>query len=283
MLFRGESSHEPPTACVGRLGIGLSPNGRDFTCQAEPVLVPDSPHDSHGLAHPRLTLAGGVFLLTYAAYDGETYRLCLATSTDLKTWFRHGPLFPEAEANGIEATSGTIFPQPSTDGKYVMYVGAQDLYIATSENLLEWDLQKKPILKRSKCADFASHGIDSGPSPFLTKDGIVVILNGTDRRGHVRVFAALFNAEDPGKCLAQLKKPCLEAQEDWERFGYLPNVLRATGLSLIDDRLNLYYSGADRYIGVATCPVPKNFVPFLEAEGTEEAEPSKDKPKICGV
>jgi beta-1,2-mannosidase len=286
MLFRGESAHEPPTNCVGRLGIGFSPNGKDFQCQGEPVLVPDSPYESHGLANPRLTLAGGVFLLTYAAFDGERYRLCLATSTNLRKWFRHGPLFPEFEAKGGEATSGTIFPQYTHDGKYIMYVGAEDLYMATSSDLIEWELKKKPVLKRSKCADFAAKSIDSGPSPFLTKDGIVVLLNGADRKNHGRVFAALFDGEDPSKCLAQLKTPCLEPEHDWEKFGYLPNVVRATGLSLIDGQFHIYYSGADRRIGMATAPVPKNYVPFLEEDSQEsktKEKPKEDKPKICGV
>ena len=250
------------------------------------MLVPDSPYESHGLAHPRLTLAGGVFLLTYAAYDGERYRLCLATSTNLRKWFRHGPLFPEFEAKGGQATSGTIFPQFTKDGKYFMYVGAEDLYLATSSDLIEWELKKKPVLKRSKCSSFAAKGIDSGPSPFQTKDGIVVLLNGTDRKNHVRVFAALFDSEDPSKTLADLKTPCLEAEHDWERFGYLPNCVRATGLSLIDDQFHLYYSGADRRIGMATAPVPKNYVPFLaagEEETVPKEKPDEDKPKICGV
>lgn len=286
MLFRGESAHEPPTNCVGRLGIGFSPNGRDFECQGEPVLVPDSPYESHGLAHPRLCLAGGVFLLTYAAFDGKRYRLCLATSTNLRTWFRHGPLFPEFESDGGRPTSAVIMPQYTNDGKYLMYVGAQDLYLATSTDLIDWELQPKPVLKRAKCPDFAKKALDPGPSPFLTKDGLVVILNATDQKNHVQVFAALFESAKPDKMVAHLKTPCLVAEHDWERFGYLPNVVRATGLSLIDESFHLYYSGGDRHIGVVTAPVPKNYVPFLaetEAEPEKKSTNKKNKPKVCGV
>lgn len=279
MLFRGESMLEPPKGCVGRLGVGFSPNGRDFQCEGDPILVPDSPYESHGLANPRLTLAGGVFLLTYAAYDGKKYRLCLATSTDMKAWFRHGPLFPDFDQ---QATAAAILAKPANDGRYYMYVGAGDLYVASSTDLIEWELQKKPVLKRAKCGDFAAKSVSPGPSPFFTTHGIVAVLNATDSKNHNRVFAALFDAENPTKSLAQLKEPFLKAEQDWERFGYLPNVVRASGLSLKNNSFHLYYSGADRFIGMATALVPKGYFPEKEAEESEERS-AEDNPPVCGV
>ena len=116
MLFRGESRHEPPTGCVGRLGMGVSRNGIDFECRAEPSLVPDAPYEAYGLAHPRLTLAGGVFILTYSAFDGTNYRLCLATSSDMVHWYRHGPIFPEFEERNINTSSASIPLRPAQTG-----------------------------------------------------------------------------------------------------------------------------------------------------------------------
>lgn len=282
MVFRGEDKAERPTKCVGRLGTGVSLNGIDFDCPSEPALVPDSPFESRGLAHPRLVLAGGVFILTYAAYDGARYRLCLATSTDSKNWFRHGPLFPELEDKGLDVTSGSIIAVPASDGKYYMYVGAGDLYMASSMDLLNWELQSKPVLKRKKSLSFASREINTGPSPFITRHGIVAILNGTDARYRTRPFAALFNLEKPGECEAYLREPFMESEHDWERFGYMTDSISVSGLSLRDDTFHLYYSGADRCMGLATAPVPKAYL-FGSEESDEETSDTKDKPKICGV
>ena len=273
ILFRGESAKEPPTGCVGRLGIGFSSNGVDFQCRSEPALAPDSPYEAYGLAHPRLALVGGVFLLTYAAFDGARYRLCLATSIDLKAWFRHGPLFPEFEGNEGNTYSGSVMPQYSEDGRYFMFVGAGDLWLASSTDLVNWELNSKPTLKREDCPDFAAQSIQPGPSPFLTKDGVVIVLNATDKRNYTKVFAALLDGKDPSQCLAHLKQPFLVPEHDWEMFGYLPQVVRATGLTLIDDQFNLYYSGADRCIGMATAPVPAEFLPVPAIE-SEEPEAS---------
>jgi predicted GH43/DUF377 family glycosyl hydrolase len=283
MLFRGESRHEPPTSCIGRLGIGLSKDGIQFECRGEPALVPDAPYEAYGLAHPRLTLAGGVFILTYSAYDGARYRLCLATSTDLVHWFRHGPIFPEFEEKQQSTSSGSILPQASKDGRYFMYVGAGDLYLASSTDLVEWELDPKPVLTRKDCPVFAGKSMDPGPSPFVTEHGVVLILNATDRRNHTRVFAALFDAENPAKCMAHLKKPCLSAESDWEKFGYMPNVVRATGLALRDGEFRLYYSGADRFIGMATAPVPQDYLPDEAKQDEAIIEKAESKPKVCGV
>jgi len=282
LMFRGESIQEMPNSCIGRLGIGVSENGVDFECMGDPVMIPDSPYETYGLAHPRLTLAGGVFILTYAAYDGKRYRLCLATSSDMKNWFRHGPIFHDFEGNTV---TGSIMPVPSTSGTYYMLVGTGDLRLATSTDLINWELQPEPVLTTKECPEFAQRSIEPGPSPFLTKDGVVAILNGTDKKNHVRVFAALLDPDDPSKCIAYLREPCLEAQADWEKFGYLPNVVRATGLALRDEQFHLYYSGADRYIAMATSPIPKRLLESLEGSESEEPDDSDsgEKKKVCGV
>lgn len=281
MLFRGESRSEAPTACVGRLGVAMSANGSDFG-PPEPVLIPDSPFEARGLAHPRLVLAGGVFVLTYAAYDGERYRLTLATSTDARSWYRKGNLFSELTKRGEDVTSGSIIPIPGSDGRYYMYVGAGDLYVASSSDLLNWELHPEPVLKRKKGLPFASERIETGPAPFVTRHGIVSILNGIDENSQSRPFAALFDLENPQNCVAHLPKPFLEPQEDWERFGYVPDSIRVTGLSLRGDAFHIYYSGADRCIGLATAPVPQDY--FVETPETEEEKAaSQSRPKICGV
>lgn len=282
MLFRGESRSEPPTACVGRFGIGVSSNGVDFEWRPDPALAPDSPFESRGMAHPRLILAGGVFILTYAAYDGERYRLTLATSTDTRAWYTKGNLFSELTKRGEDVTSGSILPVPSDDGRYYMLVGAGDLYVATSTDLLNWEIGAKPVLKRKKALSVPLERIETGPAPFVTRHGIVAIVNGIDSEKQSRPFAVLLDLKNPQNCVAHLREAFLEPQADWERFGYVPNSIQATGLSLRDDTFHLYYSGADRCIGIATAPVTADY--FAEAQLSEaEKAAENSKPKICGV
>lgn len=282
MLFRGESRSELPTSCVGRFGIGVSTNGIDFEWRKEPALAPDSPFESRGMAHPRLILAGGVFILTYAAFDGKRYRLTLATSTDTRAWYTKGNLFSELTKRGEDVTSGSIIPVPSDDGRYYMLVGAGDLYLASSTDLLNWELNSKPVLKRKKALSVALERIETGPAPFVTRHGIVAILNGIGEDLQSRPFAALLDLRNPQNCVAHLREPFLEPESDWERFGYVPNSIRVTGLSLRDDTFHLYYSGADRCIGLATAEVPADYFAEIPETEAEKAE-NKSRPKICGV
>ena len=42
-----------------------------------------------------MTEIDGTYYLTYTGWDRTSAQLCLATSTDLFTWTKHGPLFPD--------------------------------------------------------------------------------------------------------------------------------------------------------------------------------------------
>ena len=277
-MSRGEALEEAPTSCTGRFGLAFSQDGKNFRTELQPTFVPDSPFEGRGVERPRLHRIGGVFILTYTGYDGFKNTLCLATSTDMRNWFRHGPVFPNSDLNGGQTNCGVICDQPLADGRYVMYFGAGDIHMATSSDLVTWDLHKKPVWKRKKTG-FTSYWLEPGPAPLMTKHGIVLIANATDERNRVTVTAGVFDSEDPTKLTSQLTEPFLTPSQDWERFGYLPNITHASGLVQNGDTLQLYYGAADRRVGLAEAKLPKNYL--TAPVSPEEAE--KETPKICGV
>ena len=59
------------------------------------MLSPSEDYDRYGVEDPRVTEVDGTYYLTYSGWDRQTALLCLATSTDLRTWTKHGPLFPD--------------------------------------------------------------------------------------------------------------------------------------------------------------------------------------------
>lgn len=178
-----------------------------------------------------------------------------------------------------------------------MFVGAGDLRLATSSDLITWTMHSEIVLRREDCPDFASQAIDSGPAPFITKDGVVAILNATDSSHHGRVFVSLFDSQNPTKHLEICETPILEPQSDWERFGYLPNMVTATSMTFTGQEFRLYYSGADRCVGVATSPAPgmsqvSKAVAASDvlasskktkSKSKKKSKPKKKKDKICGV
>ena len=91
---------------VSHVGLATSDDGINFERHPEPVLSPTEPYEEFGCEDPRVTEIDGTYYLTYTAWDRMNAQLCLATSTDLFTWEKHGPMFPDfntflPQGNGI--------------------------------------------------------------------------------------------------------------------------------------------------------------------------------------
>jgi len=259
MIYRGEDKNEPAGQCTGRLGLATSKDGGNFDREKEPIIVPEHDYEKKGIEDPRLVKVNDTYYLTYTAYDGDKARLCLATSKDMRDWEKHGPLFPDFPATGNWTKSGAILPEKVKDGlykdRYVMYFGDTDMWMAFSNDLIHWTPVMNPVIK-TRGDKFDSNLVESGPPPFYTDKGILVLYNsnGGDGGEHkdYNMGAALFDRNDPTKMLARTDKPILSPTLDWEKHGYIDNVVFGEGLTVQDGKVNIYYGGADRYIGKAT-------------------------------
>jgi beta-1,2-mannobiose phosphorylase / 1,2-beta-oligomannan phosphorylase len=60
----------------------------------EPIIVPESEYESHGVEDPRIVKIDDLFYLTYTCYDGTNARGALATSKDLKHFEKRGIIVP---------------------------------------------------------------------------------------------------------------------------------------------------------------------------------------------
>jgi len=101
VLYRAED--DSGTMQIGmhtsRLGLAESDDGIHFTRHAEPVFYPanDDQKDREwpgGVEDPRIVESeDGTYVLTYTQWNRQTYTIGLATSKDLVTWVKHGPIF----------------------------------------------------------------------------------------------------------------------------------------------------------------------------------------------
>jgi len=259
MIYRGEDKSEPPGQCTGRLGLAWSKDGVHFERADKPIIVPEHDYEKRGIEDPRLVKVDNTYYLTYTAYDGDKARLCLATSPDMKNWEKHGPMFREFSPSGDWTKSGAILPEKIKSGpfkdNYVMYFGDTNIWMAFSNDLIHWHPLATPVIK-TRGDHFDSNLVEPGPPPFYTKDGIMVIYNsnGGDGGPHkdYNVGAVLFDKNDPTKMLARTDKPVLSPTLEWEKHGYIDNVVFAEGMTIQDGKVNLYYGGADRFIGMAS-------------------------------
>ena len=63
---------------------------------------------------------------------------------------------------------------------------------------------------------------------------------------------ALLDKDHPEQVLYRSKEHILAPKEDYERFGKVPNVVFSCGNVILDNRLFVYYGGADNVLCVAT-------------------------------
>ncbi|WAH38164.1 glycoside hydrolase family 130 protein [Alicyclobacillus dauci] len=266
LLYRAED-HTGPGEWNGtsRIGLAISEDGIHFERHPEPVLVPTESYElPGGCEDPRVTQVGDTYYLTYSGFNGSSAVLCLATSKDLYNWEKHGVLFPEwtEGSDKVWSKSGAILAEP-INGKYVMYFGDTNIWIAYSEDLIHWTPDPKPVFTPSSDPmAFDSALIEPGPAPFVTDEGIVLIYNAartiTETNdasvGKLRYSAGqvLLSKSDPSKVISRTSEPFFVPGSRDEIVGQVDNVVFVEGLVMYKGTFHLYYGMADSKIGVAT-------------------------------
>jgi beta-1,2-mannosidase len=281
LLYRAEDKIGK-YAGTSRVGLAESSDGITFKRLPTPVLYPDNdfmkPYEwEGGCEDPRIVeTESGTYVLTYTTYDGKTARLCAATSTDLKTWKKHGLVFGKANGGKYQNTwskSGSIVTRPEgsqavatkINGKYWMYWGDTDIFVATSDNLLDWT----PLEENGKLVaafgprkgKFDSRLVEPGPAAMLTDKGILLIYNsmnldkGGDPHLPAGTYAAgqiLLDPKNPAKVLDRTGTYFMKPDKDYEITGQVGNVCFLEGLVYFGGKWLLYYGTADSKIAVAS-------------------------------
>lgn len=247
MLYRSEDSTGiGEWNGTSRIGLAESSDGIHFERHEEPVFGPEEEFElPGGTEDPRIVKIEDTFYLTYTAYDGETARLALASSSDLFNWERHGILFPDLEWS----KAGAIVPQP-INGRYWMYFGDTNIWAAWSEDMIRWTMIEEPVMQPRE-GMFDSRLIEPGPTPLITDDGILLLYNSADEDLVYRTGQALFDLSDPTRLLERSDNYFLAPATELEVGGQIPNVVFIEGLVRLDGTWYLYYGMGDSGIGVA--------------------------------
>ena len=80
----------------------------------------------------------------------------------------------------------------------------------------------------------------------------MIVYHGVNVERMYSLGVALLDLNHPERVLYRSKEYVLAPREDYERFGKVPNVIFSCGNVVLDDRLFVYYGGADSVLCVAT-------------------------------
>ncbi len=253
---------------VSHIGLARSRDGYHFEREAEPILSPREDYEEFGCEDPRIAYVEGTYYLTYTGWDRKAARLCLATSTDLRTWTRHGPLFPgfdtfaTVDPRGHEWSKAGVIVPVRMQGRWWMYFGEGGLYWATSEDLIRWTPgtpDTEPMYAPTP-GSFDADLVEIGTSPVLTDNGLLVMLtNGATRTVHddgtvdvdYRCGQIAIDPDEPTRVLARLQEPWLRPQTFEDRNGLVSNVTFVEGLVQFDGKWFAYYGQSDTTLAVA--------------------------------
>jgi Predicted glycosylase len=264
---------------TSRIGLANSKNGIDFKKNAAPVLFPNNDYMKDlewegGCEDPRVVKRqDGLYVMTYTAYDGKTARLCVASSRDLTNWNKMGMVLTDSKYRDYWSKSGAIVCERKGNelvarkikGKYWMYFGDTDLFMAESDDLIRWKPleEKNGRLKRvmmPRPGLFDSRLVEPGPCALWRKNGILLLYNSANSASSgdktlgadaYSVGQALFSTQKPWELTARSDRYLLTAETEYERVGEVANVCFLEGMVWLNGRWLLYYGAGDSRIAVA--------------------------------
>jgi len=273
MLYRaiGEYDHY-----ISRIGYGSSTDGFNFIRRKNPAIFPTEEYEIYGMEDPRATQIGDEIFISYVVLSDyvKSYPKvfsALAVTKDYKKFNKLGIITKNFNYNkGI-----TFFPgkfkldynlsnnnNNTNNNTYYLILHRPDISIDLNLKTLGRDiclsitnslstLNNSIILLKPEQA-WENLKIGTGPSPIKTRKGWLLFYHGVSIDRIYRVGAALLDLKDPRQIIARTKQPLLEPVEKYEKIGDVNNVVFPTGAVVIDDKILLYYGGADKVCCLAS-------------------------------
>ena len=162
-----------------------------------------------------------------------------------------------------------LFPK-KIKGKFAMLIrilpDIQIVFFKSFKELKERGFWKNYLKKLSKNVVlenkywFESRNIGGGAPPIYTKDGWLVIFHTVEELNKDRIYrasAALLDKKNPRRVIGRLSEPLFYPEEEWEKTGFVNNVVFPTGTAVFGKNLYIYYGAADDKIAVAKVNLSK--------------------------
>jgi predicted GH43/DUF377 family glycosyl hydrolase len=238
---------------ISHLQIARSRDGRIIDRIDASRFLPADENEEFGVEDPRITPLEGRFYFTYVAVSRHGAATALASTADFKTFARHGIIFPPENKDVV------LFPEP-IGGRFValhrpnpaQHFSPPEMWLGTSPDLICWG-GHTPFLGTTSGWDVGRVG--GGTPPIRTSAGWLEIYHGNDQRpgasgvGRYSAGALLLDLENP-RCILSARGQILIPETDYEREGFIPNVVFPTGIVRQGDTVLVYYGAADESCAV---------------------------------
>jgi predicted GH43/DUF377 family glycosyl hydrolase len=211
--------------------------------------LPDSHLEEFGVEDPRITAIDDRYYFTYVAVSRHGASTALASTNDFRHFERHGIVFCPENKDVV------LFPE-QIDGQYVALHRPNaatpfcrpEMWVARSPDLIHWGGHG---CLHGGGSEWETGRVGAGTPPVRVADGWLEIYHGNRRPTHpdaVGTYATgvlLLDANDPTKVLKRAAASIFEPTADFERTGFVPDVVFPTGIVALENSFLVYYGAAD--------------------------------------
>jgi beta-1,2-mannobiose phosphorylase / 1,2-beta-oligomannan phosphorylase len=250
------------------MGYATSTDGYNLDyVHPEPIYTPrleseskKIPNGNSGCEDPRITLIGDKLYLVYTAYNGvNPPNIALSTislSDFLARNWQNWTLPVLISEPGVDDKDGCLMPE-KINGSYVFFhrPGSKGLCLDQVDDL---EFNHGNYLKSEVCLSLNFNNWDNLKTgvagvPIKTKRGWLVLYHALNKIDHYyRIGGLMLDLKDISKIIGKIENPILEPVHDYERNGQFSNAVFPCGQVVVNNRLFVYYGGADSFICVAT-------------------------------
>jgi beta-1,2-mannobiose phosphorylase / 1,2-beta-oligomannan phosphorylase len=216
-----------------------------------------------GVEDPRITRVDDRLYLTYVAFDGANPPRAAMSSIHIddfrnKNWNKWDKA-KLISAPGMVNKSAVIFPK-KVNGKYAVLHRVYPNILVDFLDDLKFDDYLKGhhfIPPRRKFWD--SKKVGAGAPPMETEDGWLLIYQsvGYQDPSRYKIGAMMLDRDNPSKVLYRTHQPIIEPDQHYENNGFKRGVVYPCGAVIMNDRLNVYYGGADSVVCGASADLSK--------------------------
>ncbi len=259
-LYRAVSS-----AHSSSIGYAISDDGIHFK-ERRQFIKPEYDWEAFGCEDPRVIKLNDKYYIFYTAlsafpFNADGIKVAVAITKDFKkieekhlvTTFnaKAMALFPQKIGDKIVAVLTVNTDKPPAKVCVAFFEREEDIW--SSDYWKEWyasfDYHSLPLVRSSQ-----DH-VEVGAPPIKTKYGWLLIYsyiyNYFSPPASFGVEAALLDLKNPMKIIARTEKTLLISQENYEKYGKVPNIVFPTGGYVKGKELRLYYGAADTVCALA--------------------------------
>ncbi len=234
---------------ISHLRVVRCGDGRSIREITDVRFLPGSELEEFGVEDPRITALEDRFYITYVSVSRHGAGTSLASTTDFKSFDRHGMIFCPENKDVV------LFPERIA-GEYVALHRPNaatpfcrpEMWLARSSDLIHWG--------RHEClhgggAEWETGRVGAGTPPVRSADGWVEIYHGNrqpTRPGEVGMYSTgvlLLDSHNPAKILRKTAGSIFEPTAEFERKGFVPDVVFPTGIIETASSYLVYYGAAD--------------------------------------